>query len=123
MPSHAVMPSQAAVAPAESSPSWLSAELDKARSAQARALYEAMAKEPTIAEPDVEQLARAEATLAAARAQVSHLAVQDAVRAGGVALEATRNQIVRAHEAAMRAARPQIGRAPRAAMLAARAVV
>ncbi|HYK54638.1 MAG TPA: M56 family metallopeptidase [Candidatus Eremiobacteraceae bacterium] len=88
----------------------ISAELDKARSAEARAAYEAMAKEPALSAADVEQLARAEAAVAAARAQAA---------APRIAMAEIRAQIARAPRAAMAVARAQIGDTPRAAISAA----
>lgn len=96
-----------------SSSTWTSAELDKARSAEAEALYEAMAKEPSLAAADVEQLARAQAALAAARLNMTHV--------GAHAFSA---MIARAPKVAMVMARAQAARAPRIAMaMAARSAV
>ena len=95
-------PQAIAVTPAST---WTSAELDKARSAQAQALYEAMAKEPSLAAADVERLARAQAALAAARLNVG--------RVGAHAFDA---MIARAPKVATTIARAQAARAPRIAL-------
>lgn len=87
----------------------MSAELDKARSAEANAVYEATAKEPAISAADLEQLARAEAAVAAARAQIAP---------PRIALAAVQAQIARAPRIAMAVARAQIANAPRIAMSA-----
>ena len=84
----------------------MSAELEKARGAEANAVRQAMAKAPALSAADLEQLTRAQAAVALARAQIA---------APRIAMAVARAHIARAPRVAMAAARAQIANAPRVA--------
>lgn len=83
---------------------WITAQLDKARSAEAAALYQSANKEPSLAEADVEALARAQAALAVAHLNLTR-----------VNARATRAVLAEAPKIAMAMARSKIAIAPRIA--------
>jgi len=107
-------------APASAS---VTAELDKARSAETAALYESASKEPSIAAADLAPLVRAQAALAVAHVSVARVSANamSAVlaRAPKVAMVMARSEIAIAPRDAMAMVRSQVGSAPRVAMMAA----
>ncbi|HET9341878.1 MAG TPA: M56 family metallopeptidase [Candidatus Eremiobacteraceae bacterium] len=115
--------------PPVSAPASAWAELDKARSAEAAALYQSANKEPSFAAEDVAALAQAQAALAVAHLNLTRVSAHatSAVLAEEpkIAMAMARSRIAIApHIAAAMArslsmVRPQIALAPRIAMMAA----
>ncbi len=109
--------SRAAAAPVPPLAS-VAVDLDKARSAEARALYEATLKEPALAPSDVAAFARGQAMLAAVRGQLTHVGAHafDAVlaRAPRIAVQMAQARIAQAPRIAMVAVQMQAALAPKA---------